>query len=163
TEDLLESMDTDQRRGLAPPAAADVVLQLRPEFAHGILHRPAGAVRQAADRRAGHDPHTIADLIKNVQVFEPAAAAADAVGDLQHPAGSLAARRTLAARLVLEKATDVVQHIDDGGRLVKDRDGRGAEAEAANLAGPVEVQRRVELLLGHKAHANAAGDAALGP
>ena len=81
---------------------------------------------------------------------------------LQHPAGPLAAGRTLAARLVLEEAANVVQDIDDAGLFVEDRHRRGAQAEAADLAGAGEIERRVELRLGHQAHADAAGDAALG-
>ena len=46
--------------------------------------------------------------------------------------------------------------------LVEDGHGRGAQAEAADLAGAVEIERRVEFLLGHEAHADAAGNAALG-
>ena len=47
--------------------------------------------------------------------------------------------------------------------LVDDRDRRGAQAQAADLAGAVEVERRVELRLGHEAHADAAGDARPSP
>src|SRR5262249_54884824 len=82
--------------------------------------------------------------------------------DLVHPAGPLAAGGALAARLVCEESTDIVQNIDDAGGLVEDGDGGGAEAETADLARPVEVERRVELRLGHQSHADAAGDAALG-
>ena len=132
------------------------------ELADGVLDRPAGAVGQAADRRARHDADLVADLFEDVQVLQPALAAADAVDDLQHPAGAFAAGRTLAARLVGEEPADVVQHIDDAGLVVEDRHGRGAQPEAADLARGREVERRVELGLGHEAHADAAGDAALG-
>ena len=93
----------------------------------------------------GMMPMRSATSIEDVQIFQPALAAADAVDDLEHPAGALAARRTLAARLVGEEPADVVQHIDDAGLLVEDRDGRGAQAEAADLAGAVEIERHVEL------------------
>ena len=67
------------------------------------------------------------------------------VHDLEHPAGPLAARRALAAALVGEEPAGVVQHVDHAGLVVDDGDGRGAEAEAADLAGAVEVERDVEL------------------
>src|SRR5262249_32419740 len=139
----------------------DALFQFRPELADDVLHRPAGAVGQAADRRAGHDADAVADLLQDLQVLQPPLPLADAVGDLQHPPGPLAARRTLAARLVGEKATDIVENLDDAGRLVEDGHRRGAQPQAADLAGAVEVERRVELRLGHQPHADAAGDAAL--
>src|SRR5262249_43964129 len=40
--------------------------------------------------------------------------------------------------------------------------GRGAQAEAADFARPIKVERRIELRFGHHAHADAAGNAALG-
>ena len=95
----------------------------------------------------GMMPMLVADLVEDLQVFEPALPAAHAVRDLQHPAGPLAARRALAARFVGEEAADVVEHVDDAGLVVEDRDGRGAQAEAADLAGAVEVERRVEFRL----------------
>ncbi len=60
-----------------------------------------------------------------------------------------------------KEARDIEEHIDDARRLVEDRYRCRAQAEAADLAGAVEVERRVEFLLGHDAHADAAGDAAL--
>src|SRR5262249_56893767 len=114
--------------------AIDVRLDLGPELLHGVLDRPAGAVGQAADRRPRHDADAVADLREDVQVLQPALPALDAADDLLHPARPLAARGTLAARLVGEKATNVVQNVDDAGFLVEDGDGAGAQAEAADLA-----------------------------
>src|SRR5207237_6769826 len=110
----------------------------------------------------GNTANLVADFIENLQDLYPALAAADAVHDLQHPAGALAARRTLAARLVRKEPAGVIQQIDDAGLLVEDGHCRGAQPEAADLAGAVEVQRRVEFFFRHEAHAQAAGDAALG-
>src|SRR5947199_6217674 len=73
-------------------AAADVLLELTPELADGGLHRPARPVGQPADRRARHDADLVADLLQDGQVLLAPLAAADAVHDLEHPAGALAAR-----------------------------------------------------------------------
>src|SRR5207253_4780712 len=54
-----------------------------------------------------------------------------------------------------------VEHIDDAGRLIEDGHGGGPKAETADLARPVEIERRVEFLLRRDAHADAAGDATL--
>src|SRR5262249_19403799 len=140
---------------------ADILLELGAELTDRLLDRPAGAVGQPADRRTGHDADGVADLLQYLQVLRAPLSAAQAVGHLQHPAGAFPARRTLAARFMSEEPADVVQHIDDAGRLVEDRDGGGPEAEAAGLAGAVEVERRIELRLGHHAHADPTGDAAL--
>ena len=40
--------------------------------------------------------------------------------------------------LVGEELADVVQHVDHAGLVVEDRDGRGAEAEAADRPGPLK-------------------------
>src|SRR5437867_1570389 len=87
-------------------AALDVRLELGAELPHRLLDRPAGAVGQAADRRARHDADLLADLLEDLQVLEATLPPADAIDDLEHPAGALAAGRTLAARLVLEEAAD---------------------------------------------------------
>src|SRR5262249_18309091 len=92
---------------------------------------------------------------------QPALPAADALGHLQHPAGPLAAGRTLAARLMLEEPANVVENVHDAGLFVENRHRRRAQAEPADLAGAVEVERCVKFGLGHQAHADAAGDAAL--
>src|SRR5437660_1350101 len=113
------SMCTHQHGRLALFAAADVVLELLAELGDSILHWPAGSVRQSTDRRTRHDADRLADLVQDLEVFHPALAAADTVGDLQHPAGPLAARSTLATRLVREESASVVQDIHDAGHLVE--------------------------------------------
>src|SRR5438132_13571252 len=60
-----------------------------------------------------------------------------------------------------EEAADVREHVDDARRFIENGDGRRAQPEAADLARPVEVERRIELGFGHDAHADAAGNRAL--
>src|ERR1700722_5492401 len=141
-------------------APTDVIFQLRTEFCNRILDRPTGAVREAADGGAGHDADRLRHFIENIEVFLAALAGPNAVEHLHHPASPLAARRALSARFVSEEPADIIENIDDAGLLVEDGNGRGAQAEAADLAGAVEIERRVEFLFGHHAHADAAGDAA---
>ena len=64
-----------------------------------------------------------------------------------HPARALAARRALAAALMLVEIADAADRADDVGRLVHDDHCRGAEAGAERLQA-VEVHRRIEDLLG---------------
>src|SRR6266702_3626415 len=140
-------MSSHQGQFLALPPTADVLLEFAPELAHGVFHRPASTVREAADRRARDDTDGVADLLQNLQVFQPPLAAAHAIHDLQHPTRSLAAGRTLPARFVLEETADVVEHVHDARLVVEYGDGSGAQSHAANLARPVEVQAHVELRL----------------
>src|SRR5438067_13065436 len=92
--------------------ALDVRLELGAELADRGLHRPAGAVRQAANRRPGNDPHAVADFDENIEVLDPPAAAAHAVENAKHPRGPLAARRALPARFVREKPAGVPEHVN---------------------------------------------------
>ena len=64
----------------------------------------------------------------------------------------------MAAALVRVEPATVVEHLDDVGLVIDDDHRRRAQAQAADFAGAVEVQRRVEFLLGEEAHAHAAGD-----
>src|SRR5207302_244664 len=97
-----------------------------------------------------------------MQVLHAAPTVAKAFHDLEHPAGSLPAGRALAARFMGKKATDVVDHIDNAGRFIKNSHGGGAETQAAYFSWTIEIERNVKLLLGHDAHADAAGDSSLG-
>ena len=75
-----------------------------------------------------------------------------------HPAGALAARRALAAALMLVEIADAADRADDVGRLVHDDHRRGAEAGAERLQ-PVEVHRRVhDLGRRHQRHRRSARD-----
>src|SRR5262245_61075170 len=89
-----------QRHRLFLLPALDVRLELGAELLDRILDRPAGAVGQAADGRAGDDADAVADVGEDVEVLAAALAGSQALDDLQHPAGALATRRTLPARLV---------------------------------------------------------------
>ena len=93
----------------------------------------------------GMMPIVVADLFQDFQILQSSLSAPNALHDLQHPAGSLAAGRALAARFVSEEATDVVQHIDDAGFLIEDRHGGRAQPQTADLAGPGEIERHIEL------------------
>src|SRR5262249_40200705 len=103
-------------------------------------------------------PHFVQDL----QVLDATLAAPHPVGDLLHPACAFTTGRTLPARLVREEPADVIQNIDDARRLVEDGHCGSPQAQTADLARAVEVQRRVEFLLGHQPHADPTGDAAFG-
>src|SRR5438128_2223184 len=92
--------------------ALDVLFEFRSEFLDRIFHRPTSAVGEAADRRARHDADAVADLVEQIQVFKPTLTLADAIDDLEHPAGALSAGRALAARLVGIEPAGVVEHID---------------------------------------------------
>src|SRR5436309_12962531 len=89
-------------RVLAPRAALDRGLELAAKLADSGLHRPAGTVREPADGRARHDPHSVRDINENVEVLAPALPAPDALNDFKHPAGPFAARRAVPATLVAE-------------------------------------------------------------
>ena len=83
---------------------------------------------------------------------------AQALHHSPHPAGALAARRALAAALMLVEIADPTDRADDVGRLVHDDDGRRAEAGAKRLQ-PIEIHRRVEDLLGrHQRNRRSAGN-----
>src|SRR3954466_2044548 len=102
-------------------AALDVRQKLAAELPHRLLDRPAGAVGQPADRGTRHDADAVADLFEDGEVLLPALPPADAIDDLQHPAGPFAARRALAARFVLEEPADVVKDVHHRRVLVDDR------------------------------------------
>src|SRR5438309_8784631 len=106
-------MGAHEGRRLAAAATADVLFKLAPELLDGVLHRPAGPVRQAADRRARHDADVAADLFEDLQVLQPTLPSAETLHDLQHPASPFAAGRTLATRLVREEPAAVVHDVDD--------------------------------------------------
>src|SRR4051795_64046 len=51
--------------------AFDIDFELFAEFFNAFLHRPGRAAGQAADRRAGHDPHVLGDFQQQVEVLKP--------------------------------------------------------------------------------------------
>ncbi len=111
-----------------------------------VLHRPGGAVGQAADRRAGHDADRVGRPRAAGRGPRAGPGRADAVQDLaassRCPRGTACTGRTTrgrrTGRLLYSTSTMLVWSSIDGDR-------RGAQAQAADLAGAVEVERRVEL------------------
>ena len=90
-------------------------------------------------------------------VGRAAVAVDDAGEDLLEPAGALAARRALAARLPGEEAHDAVAGLHGVGVLVHHDDGAGAE-HRAGLADGAGLEREVEVLLVEPRRRRAAGD-----
>ena len=122
----------------------------------GVTER--GPIGEAADRRPGHHAHGVADLGEELEILEPALAGADPLEHPQRPGRSLAARRALPAGFVGEEPAGIVEEVDDAHCLVDDDDSGRAEAEAADLAGAGEVERRVEFGLRQQSHRDSAGD-----
>src|SRR5262249_31012744 len=156
------SMSRHQSTLLTSAAAADEFLQLFSELGHDVFHRPGRAICQATDRCARYDADGAGHLLQDLQVFDTTPPVAHAIHHLHHPACPLAAGRALAARLMREKAAAIVEHLNDGSSFIEDGDRRRAQPKTADFARPVEVERRVELLLGHDAHADTPRNAALG-
>src|SRR5262245_19427459 len=137
--------------------ALDVRLELRAKLANGSLHRPTRAVGQAANRRPRYDPHAVAHFDEDIEILNAPAPAPNAVHDAKHPRRPLAARRTLPARLVREKAACVPQYIHHARMIVDHRNSAGAQSEQLILGGRSEIERHVEFVAGAVAHAQAPG------
>ena len=135
----------------------DAPLDLRPEMPQQALHRPGRAVAEGADGVAfdlGRDFHQHVDLALVRAAF------GHALEHAPHPAHALAARRALAAALVLVEIGNARHRPHDVGRLVHDDHGGGAERRFL-VAAAVEIhQQRVGLIGpgGHERHRRAAGD-----
>src|SRR6202047_2785673 len=115
----------------------DAPLDLRPEVAQQALHRPGRAVAEGADGVAfdlGGDFHQHVDLALLRAAF------GHALEHPPHPAHAFAARRALAAALVLVEIRDTRHGFDDVARLVNDNDGRGAERRFL-VAAAVEIHQ----------------------
>src|SRR3954454_10702537 len=125
------------------------------EMRDQALDRPR---RRVAERADGMAFDLFGDFQQHVDFALVGATVGHAGQDAPHPARALAARRALAAALVLVEIGDAGDGADQVGRLVHHDYGRGAEARA-QLAQRVEIHRRVDDLLGrHHAHRGAAGD-----
>src|SRR5262249_2832023 len=109
---LFDSVSTDKGPSLTLAPTADVLFQPAPNLLDRVLHRPAGAVGQTANRRARHDADVLRHLVQDLQVLDSTLAAPHPVGDLLHPACAFTTGRTLPARLVREEPADVIQNID---------------------------------------------------
>src|SRR5436305_2033801 len=134
----------ERQRQRRPRAAANVLFELRTKLGNRILDRPTRTVGETADRRTRHDANVLRHLIENIEILPPSLAAAHAVHHLHHPAGPFATGGALTARFVREEPADIIENVHDAGGVVEYGDGRRAEAETANLAGAVEVERCVE-------------------
>src|SRR5579875_1483852 len=88
--------------------SADVLFELTPELADGILDRPTGAVGQAANRRAGYDAHLVAGHFQDVQILQSSLTAAYAFHDFQHPTRAFPTGRALAARFMRKEPTNII-------------------------------------------------------
>ena len=114
----------------------------RTEVIDQALHGPRRRISESADR-------VTLDLFRHVKqqidlaffgfaTFHP-------FENAPHPAGAFAARRALAAALVLVEIGDAPDRADDVGRFVHHDYGRGAEARA-ELAQRIEIHRDVHRL-----------------
>src|SRR3984885_874786 len=121
----------------------DAPFDLGTEVAQQALHRPGGAVAEGAD---GVAFDLGCDFPEHVDLALLRAAFGHAVEHAPHPAHALAARRALAAALVLVKVGDARHRPHDVDALVHDDHGGGAE-RGFLLAAAVEIhQQRVGLV-----------------
>src|SRR5436190_24378369 len=94
-----------QRRRLAErtPGFVDVLLELAAELVDVAGHRDRGRLAERAEALA---VDAVAHVEQQVELVLLRLAGFEAAQDLRHPARSLAARRALAARLVLVELRD---------------------------------------------------------
>ena len=136
----------------------DALLDLWPKVAHETLDGPRGGVAERAD---GMTLDLAAELVDHVDLVAVRLASDKALHHIVEPGGALAARRALAAALVLVKGAEARDGLDHVRRLVHYDDGGGAEA-ALDLAQGVKVhQHSVADGAGEHGDRGAAGDDAL--
>ena len=104
-------------------AGPDVFLELRAELRDVGLDRPGRGVREHTDRLA---LHVAGDRQQIVEVLKPSLALGDTAHDPVNPAGSLPARRTLAARLVGEELGRGLQGLEHARGLIHHDHAAGA-------------------------------------
>ena len=135
----------------------DAPLDLRPEVPQQALHRPRRAVAECAD---GVTFDLLGHVEQHVDFFFLRAAVRHAGEHPPHPAHALAARRALAAALVLVEIRDARHRADDVGRLVH-HDHRGGAERRLVLGAAVEIHLEV-VAAGrsgrNERHRRAAGD-----
>src|SRR5260370_22676664 len=90
-------------------------LEVRAELREEPEHRPRRGVAERADRVAGD---AVRDRREQLEIVRLAVAVGDAPRDLLEPAGALAARRALPARLVREELHDPPRRLRDIGLIV---------------------------------------------
>src|SRR5204863_2242454 len=110
-------------RSLAP--LDDAPLELGAEVADQALDRPGRGVAEGAD---GVALDLLGDVPERVDLADLGIALDEALHHPPHPAGALAARRALAAALVLVKIGDPADRLHHVGGLVHDDHRGGAEA-----------------------------------
>src|SRR6476469_345356 len=97
---------------------------------HEPLDRPGRGVTEGAD---GVAFHLLGDVEELVDVADLGVTVTKPLHHPPHPAGAFAARRALAAALVLVEIADAADRADDIGRLVHDDDGCGTKPRAERL------------------------------
>ena len=100
-----------------------------------------------AERTERTAQYVVADVEQLVQVSLAALAALQRVAQLHHPVRALAARRALAAGLVLVELHPPQCRPDHAGGLVEDLQRPGAEHRPGRVD-RLEVERHVEMLVG---------------
>src|SRR5579871_4286656 len=129
----------------------DLVTEMRDQ----ALDRPGCGIAERADRVTFD---LLGDFKQHVDLALVGAALGHAGQHPPHPTRSFAARRALAAALMLVEIGDARDRPDQVGRLVH-HDYSGRSEAGAQLAQAVEIHRRVDDLLGgHHAHRRAAGN-----
>src|SRR5215216_202508 len=103
----------------------DPPLDFVTEVADQSLDRPGGRIPERANRVAFH---LRGDLQQHVDLALLRSAFGHAREYTPHPSRALAARRALAAALVLVEVGDAGDRAHDVGRLVHHNDGGGAES-----------------------------------
>ena len=145
----------EHRRGWVERAAAALVVldEFVPEVLDRRHDRADRAVAERAERAA---QDVVADVKQLVEVALAALAALERVEHLDDPERALAARRALAAGLVLVELHPPQRGAHDAGRLVEDLQRPGAEHRPGR-ADRLEVERHVHVLVGEDRRGRPAG------
>src|SRR5262245_21459478 len=98
----------------------DVVGELVAEVLEHALHRHRGGIAERAD---GATLDVVGHRVEQREVFRATLAVLDAIDHAPQPAGAFAARRALAAALVLVEVGQAQQALDHAATLVHHDDG----------------------------------------
>src|SRR5215469_9135465 len=139
----------------AASAVVDHVLELVTVMLEEALHRPGGGIAERAD---GVSLDVVRHIEQEPQLLAPRLPGEHAPEHAVHPAGALAARRALPARLRHVEARDALEHPHHAGGLVHDDGGAGAERGARGLHRVVVHVGLQHDLARHDRHRDAAGD-----
>src|SRR5437870_83070 len=102
----------------------DAPLEFGAEVANEALHRPGGTVGQGADRMA---LDLLRDVVEHVDLGDRGISGDHPLHDTPYPAETLAARRALAAALMLIELRQPRDRPHDVGRFIHDDQCGGAE------------------------------------